>query len=259
MRRGGDVRVLVVDMGNTNVKFAIAEGGALVSQVREAAYDVAAAAVLALAVDGGAAGCLVSSVVGRVDELAAPLRRAGIGVVRLDAAMRLPFVVDYVAPQSLGSDRVAGAAGVWAMWGPTDALVIDAGTAITYDFLSADGHFRGGAISPGVSMRFRALHSFTAKLPLCDVSCWDGGLVARDTCRAVASGVMNGVLAEARRFIDLARRERPATRVVLTGGDYKNFDLTSEKGIFANPNLVLKGLAFLAKENLDLVVRGVSA
>lgn len=259
MRRGGDVRVLVVDMGNTNVKYAIAEAGALVSEVREAAYSVAAEAVLALAVDEGAAGCLVSSVVGRVDELAAPLRRAGLCVALLDDSVRLPFVVDYAEPRSLGSDRVAGAAGVWAMWGPVDALVIDAGTAITYDFLSADGHFRGGAISPGVSMRFRALHSFTAKLPLVDVSSWDGGFVARDTRGAMAAGVMNGVLAEARHFIACARRERPALRVVLTGGDYKNFDLTTEKGIFASPNLVLKGLAFLAKENLDFVMRGRGA
>lgn len=259
MRSGGEARVLVVDMGNTNVKFAVAEAGALVSEVREAAYDAASGAVLSLAVAEGAAGCLVSSVVGQEDGIAAPLRRAGVSVARLDGSLRLPFVVDYATPQSLGSDRIAGAAGAWAMWGPVDALVIDAGTAITYDFLSTDGHFRGGAISPGISMRFRALHSFTARLPLADASHWDGGLVARDTLGAMASGVMNGVLAEARHFIACARRERPATRVVLTGGDYKNFDLTAEKGIFASPNLVLRGLAFLANENLRLVVGGRDA
>lgn len=250
-------KVLTIDVGNTKSKLALSDGGVLTSGVRLADHETTVDEALRLARSSGAAGCLVSSVAEGAGEMVAKMRDGGLPTALLTVDMRLPFVIDYVAPRSLGSDRIAGAVGVLASWGRKDALVIDAGTAITYDFLSADGHFRGGAISPGIAMRFRALHAFTAKLPLCGADDYVGNAVGRDTRQAIAAGVMCGIWAEAEHFIGKLREMTPEAIVVVTGGDYKNFDLTAKKGIFASPNLVLQGLAYLAKYNIDAIV-GVS-
>ncbi len=241
---------LLIDVGNTKSKLALSEGGRLVSDVVLSDHETTVREALALARKGGADCCLVSSVAEGGSALVRGLCDGGLRSLLLTVGMRLPFSIDYATPKTLGTDRVAGVAGVVAQFGMCDALVIDAGTAITYDFLTSDGVFRGGAISPGINMRFRALHAFTAKLPLCAPADAPDGLIGCDTKSAIASGVMNGVMAEAARFVDAFRAEHPDSIVVLTGGDYENFDLTAKIGIFARPNLVLEGLALLAHTNL---------
>lgn len=241
--------VLLIDVGNTKSKLALAESGRLVSDVLLSDHETTAVEALALARQGGASACLVSSVADGAGLLVDALKRGGLAASLLSVAMELPFTVDYATPSTLGTDRIAGVAGVVAQFGVCDALVIDAGTAITYDFLTSDGVFHGGAISPGIGMRFRSLHAFTARLPLCSNADAPAGLVGKDTRSAIAAGVMSGVRAEADFFIDSFRRERPDSIVVLTGGNYENFDLTAKMGIFARPNIVLEGLAFLASIN----------
>ncbi len=245
---------LIIDVGNTKSKLALASGGALTSDVVLADHEKTASEALRMACEARAACCLISSVAEGADALVETLVAGGLPSRLLRGDLRLPFAIDYATPHTLGSDRVAGIAGVVANYGLCDALVIDAGTAITYDYLTADGRFIGGAISPGISMRFKALHAFTAKLPLCSPDDTPGSPVAKDTRSAIASGVMNGVWAEANRFVSEMRVKSPKSIVVLSGGDYKNFDLSSKIGIFARPNLVLEGLAFLAHENLDILV-----
>lgn len=240
---------LLIDVGNTKSKIALSQGGRLTSEVVLSDHEKTAAVALAMARDGGAAACLVSSVAEGAAQLVQELNSGGLRSSLLTVGMRLPFAIDYATPSTLGTDRVAGIAGVVAQFGVRDALVIDAGTAITYDFLTSDGVFRGGAISPGIGMRFRSLHAFTARLPLCAPSDCPEGVVGVDTRSAIAAGVMTGVRAEAECFIETFRRERPSGIVVLTGGNYENFDLTAKIGIFARPNLVLEGLAYLASTN----------
>lgn len=241
---------LLIDVGNTKSKLALSQDGRLISDVLLADHETTVSQALELARSGGARCCLVSSVAEGGGELVGSLNGRGVRTSLLSVDMRLPFAIDYATPYTLGTDRVAGVAGVVAQFGVRDALIIDAGTAITYDFLSADGVFRGGAISPGIGMRFRALHAFTAKLPLCGPADFSDSIVGRDTRSAIASGVMAGVLAEARHFISSFRKDYPDSIVVFTGGDYENFDLTAKIGIFARPNLVLEGLAHLAHLNL---------
>lgn len=240
---------LLIDVGNTKSKLALSEGGRLVSDVILSDHEKTAAEALALAKGGRADTCLVSSVADGAGQLVSDLADGGLNASLLSVSMKLPFSIDYDTPSTLGTDRVAGVAGVVAQFGPCDALIIDAGTAITYDFLSSDGVFRGGAISPGIAMRFRSLHAFTAKLPLCASYDSPDGMVGKTTRSAIAAGVMNGVKAEADFFVNSFRREHPDGIVVLTGGNYENFDLTSKMGIFARPNIVLEGLAYLANMN----------
>lgn len=247
--------ILVIDAGNTKSKLALSQGGTLIADVLLADHEQTVAEAMRLAAQGDAEGCLLCSVTEETEKVAAQLRDAGLPTSILSIEMSLPFAIDYATPRTLGPDRIAGAVGAFASWPGVSTLIIDAGTAITYDFLSADGHLRGGAISPGIGMRFRALHAFTAKLPLCNTADWSGDAIGDDTRKAIASGVMNGVWAEADSFIRMAKAQDPDSVIVITGGDYKNFDLTAKKGIFARPNLVLQGLALLAKDNFDNIVR----
>lgn len=241
---------LIIDVGNTKSKLALAEKGKMLDEgVSYSDHETTARDAIAMARRHEATCCLVSCVAEGGGELIRLINESGLPCARLTADMRLPFAIDYATPQTLGTDRIAGAAGVFATFGKCDALVIDAGTAITYDFLSAEGVFRGGAISPGISMRFKALHAFTAKLPLCAVEPRRPAAIGRDTREAIASGVVNGVVAEADYFVAQARELNPETIVVLTGGDCHNFELTSKMSIFARPNVVLDGLAWLADAN----------
>lgn len=248
-------KFLVIDAGNTKSKMAICQDGNITSDVSLADHETTVSEALNLVKKHAAVGCLLCSVTEGAAEMAELMRQGGLPTAILTVDMKFPFAIDYATPRTLGPDRLAGAVAAWTSYPHNGALIIDAGTAITYDFISPDAHFRGGAISPGISMRFRALHAFTAKLPLCNASDWEGDVIGRDTSGAIASGVMNGVWAEADFFINQARAQYPDAIIVVTGGDYKNFDLKSKKGIFASPNLVLQGLALLAQENSNAILK----
>jgi type III pantothenate kinase len=135
-----------------------------------------------------------------------------------------------------------GAAGLFPA---QNCLVLDLGTCITADFVSADGTFQGGLISPGLRMRFQAMHTFTARLPLLD-QLPDAGnwppLTARSTQEAMLSGAMNGMALELTGIIDEYTNQHADLRVIVCGGDGPLFINRLKPGIFAVPELVLQGL-----------------
>lgn len=165
-----------------------------------------------------------------------------LGLVPLTHQTRIPLINSYSTPETLGMDRLAAAVGAWSLNPGHDMLVIDAGTALTVDFISADGVYRGGNIAPGIELRFKALHEHTAVLPQVSPK----GLVldlGQDTVSAIRSGVLNGIRHEVRGYIDEFARLYPSLLVFLTGGDAEFFDIKGKSSIFAVPDLVLKGLA----------------
>jgi type III pantothenate kinase len=129
-------------------------------------------------------------------------------------------------------------------------MIADMGTAITIDFVSADGKFKGGNISPGMQMRFRALHEFTARLPLveADPSFPEFGY---DTRTALIAGVQQGIIYEINSYIDEFSRAYPACEFILTGGDSAFFVSKLKRSIFAIPELVLKGLNYILEYNIS--------
>jgi len=145
-------------------------------------------------------------------------------VVSLNHDTPLPITLGYRTPQTLGRDRIATAVGAWCITReqhrPGDVLVIDAGTAITYDLTTADGNFAGGNIAPGVGLRFAALHEHTGRLPLVDAA-GETPLVGYDTVTAMRSGVMLGVLGEVRSYVADVKQHYPHLAVFFTGGDGK--------------------------------------
>ncbi|MBQ3635307.1 MAG: type III pantothenate kinase [Bacteroidales bacterium] len=248
-------KILVIDIGNTKSKLAISEDGRLISEVTLQDHETTVREALRMAHVGEVDGCMVSSVTDGSTKMVKRMRAGGLWTSMLKHEMRLPFQIGYATPQTLGTDRIAAVAGVVASFGLCDALVIDAGTAITYDFLTADGLFLGGAIAPGIGMRFRALHAFTSRLPLCDAGDDTGEIYGTDTRGAIAAGVMTGLRAETATYVAKARERNPQTKVILTGGDCKFFELSPKDTIFVRPNLVLEGLAHIASMNLDRCTR----
>ena len=122
-----------------------------------------------------------------------------------------------------------------------NVLAIDAGTCITYDFTDKKSNYWGGGISPGLMMRFNALNTFTAKLPLV-VPLGNPALIGNSTETAIQSGVVNGVTAEMDGIINRYEQKYPGLRVILTGGDGPFFENRLKASIFASPDLVLLGL-----------------
>ncbi len=155
----------------------------------------------------------------------------------------LPFTLAYETPQTLGKDRIAAVAGGVSLFPNTNLLVIDAGTSITYDLITAEGAYLGGAISPGIDMRFKALNTFTDKLPLLQHEPEiNVDLIGNTTNTCIQSGVKNGVLAELEGIINRYQLQFPKLKVVVSGGDYKYFEKYIKSDIFATPNIVIQGL-----------------
>jgi type III pantothenate kinase len=183
---------------------------------------------------------IVSSVRGRSDEILSWISASGTKLT-LTSNTRLPFRVNYKTPETLGVDRLAAASGAISMFPGRNCLVIDAGTCITYEFINSELEYLGGAISPGVRMRFEAMHKFTAKLPLVSASSAPD-LIGRSTEECLQSGVVNGITEEIRGIIARYSKEAPDVQVILCGGDLGFFENIDKRSIFVAPNLVLTGL-----------------
>ena len=147
----------------------------------------------------------------------------------------------YHSPGTLGKDRLAAAVAGATVYPRQHVLVINTGTAITYDIVTSGRDYLGGAISPGMQMRFRALHTFTKQVPLLTYTEIDF-LTGTDTNKSVLSGVINGIIAEMEGMIAFYRKEYPGIRIILSGGDLNYFVNRLKINIFALPNIVIYGL-----------------
>lgn len=159
------------------------------------------------------------------------------------------LLLDYDTPHSLGVDRIAAANGASSLYPARDILVVNTGTCITYDIIDRGGVYRGGAISPGVAMRLKAMHTFTARLPLVQ-GVNQTRLSGKSTEQSMLSGAVNGARAEVDGMIAKFGKEYPELLVLLSGGDLTYFDKWLESGIFAVPNIVLIGLNEILQFNL---------
>ncbi len=170
-------------------------------------------------------------------------------VVTLSHAVKIPFTNKYKTPTTLGVDRIALVSAAIHQYPSEDVLVIDAGTCITYDFVDHKGVYFGGAISPGINLRYQSLNTFTANLPKLEIAKFS--LIGRDTKSSMHSGVLNGVLHEINGVIAEYQYKYPNLTVVLTGGDTNFLAKKVKSSIFANPNFLLEGLNSILIHNLD--------
>jgi len=184
---------------------------------------------------------IIATVIDLTEEVERKLKSLSIPMIWLDHTTPLPITILYKTPQTLGYDRVAGIVGAYTEFPNTNILVIDAGTAITYDFIDDKGQFHGGNISPGIRMRLQALHSLTGRLPLVDP---DGEIKAlgQTTEEAIRAGVFKGVEFEMLGYVEQMSIQYPNLLVFLTGGNDFSFETKLKSSIFADRFLVIKGL-----------------
>ena len=185
--------------------------------------------------------CILSSVISFNDSLATELKRKIQKVIELSDKTIIPIKNSYLTPETLGKDRLAGVVGAAYLKPGNDILVIDAGTAITYDFIDSYQNYWGGNIAPGLSMRLRSLHEFTKLLPIV-VPKIESPFLGNNTESAILSGALYGIAFEIDGYIETLRIKYPQLSTFLTGGSTFYFDTKLKNAIFAERNLVLIGL-----------------
>ena len=239
---------LCIDQGNSSTKIGLFEGDNLIHDFsyKEFGEDEIKAVFAKYDVET----CIVSSVTSKSDNFTGVLRKLNVPFVELNYTTPVPIDNRYGTPQTLGKDRLAAIVGAAFLQPDTDLLVIDAGTAITYDFIDASFVYRGGNIAPGLDMRLRALHEFTQKLPLV-VAVSDCPLLGTNTNEAIASGALLGIIFEINGYIEALKINYPKLLVFLTGGSLFYFDTKLKSAIFAERNLVLIGLNRILQYNVQ--------
>lgn len=237
---------LVVDAGNTFSKVGWFEGDELRRHESRLTFPELLEVVRSASVER----VIFSSVSHEVEKIR-ELFQPNVPVLALSSQTPVPVVKEYDTPDTLGTDRIAAAVGAVEVFPNEDRLVIDMGTCNTYDFVDRAGCFQGGAISPGMRMRFRAMHSFTQRLPLVEPES-AANLVGKSTRQSMLSGVMNGLAAELNGFVAAHRAISPNCRVVLCGGDAPYFANKFQLPVSVAPELVLIGLNRILNYNVDL-------
>lgn len=238
---------LILDFGNTRWKLALFNAKEMVD-LKIVDSNKPGEALSWIRALPGYSGCMLSSVVEIPQMLLQSLKHMG-GFFELTEKTSLPIKNLYKSPASLGKDRLAAAAGAAAMFPEKDVLVIIAGTCITHEIITARGEYLGGAIAPGILMRFKALHTFTGKLPLVPFQ-EKQIMIGRDTESSILSGVLNSCIFETEGFIRHYRTLFPDLQIVLSGGDAPYFEKRLKSPIFAAPNIVLKGLNEILDHNV---------
>ncbi|GAB3635187.1 type III pantothenate kinase [Hymenobacter arcticus] len=248
---------LALDLGNTALKYGVfgPEG------LRESGVLAAPAHLGALWQRTQPAQAILSSVADKVDTQPWLAALAATGGLQRILPFRpgftpVPVRNAYATPQTLGPDRLAAAVGAASLRPGQATLVLDAGTALKLDLVTADGTYHGGSIAPGLRMRLQALHTFTGRLPLLELPPPSEvvQLIGNSTASCLLSGVVRGTAAEVRGLVAEYRQQHPQLALVLTGGDapYLAAALAPLAGrIFAVPELVLLGLDKILRYNVD--------
>lgn len=245
---------LVLDIGNSSVKLAVFKEKEIIYQ--ETSLTVTEAKLHELIHRFEITHSIVSTVRQEQVDIFTFLEQ-NTQFIGFSYQTSLPIHNHYQSPQTLGLDRLSALMGAQKRFPKTDVLVIDAGTCITCDLLDRDANYTGGSISPGIQMRFKALETFTGKLPLVTFEPNFDELIGKNTKESILSGVVNGVVHEITGFIEDYQQKYPDLRVLLCGGDEGFFDTRLKNSIFAHivstePDLVLIGLNEIIHHHYDV-------
>ena len=161
---------------------------------------------------------------------------------------KLPYTSQYKSMETIGVDRLCNVAAALKYFNAENCLIVDIGTCVKFDFISLDGLYKGGSISPGIGLRYKALNSYTSKLPLIDLKS-ARTIIGCDTKESIHSGVINGLTNEIEGMISRYEKDFQELKVIITGGDASYFDFPQKSNIFANKNLTLEGIVEIYENN----------
>lgn len=247
---------LAIDVGNTSAKAALFDKETLTRRIE----DLDESSLKAILSQERIENMIVSSVNTHSEKLLSscvpPLASQHIPIFKLNYQLPLPIKILYQTPETLGMDRVAAVVGATLVCPNTNSLVIDAGTCITFDFIDASKNYHGGAITLGVAMRFKALHEFTAKLPLFSKASFDAtaSFIGKSTESSITNGVVYGVAHEIKGMIEKYISTFGNMNVILCGGDAPFlYEKLKEKLADISTNVVIeKDLLFLGLNQILL-------
>lgn len=241
---------LVIDIGNTRTKFSVFNRGEVLITVPVDEFLPGHIDMLQNE-HPDLKKVILSAVKNYSPELKKALMQKFDRFIELDQYTPIPLENLYKTKETLGKDRIAAAVGAFDLYPDTNLLVIDAGTAITYDIITENGQFLGGNISPGIEMRFKALHQFTGKLPKVEQQEFNY-LFGTTTEEAIRAGVQHGVVFEVDRAIDTFKEFYRNLKVIITGGNADYFDKKLKNSFFVNFNLIALGLNRILEYNGEI-------
>lgn len=232
--------IITIDIGNSFVKVAVFEEVELVEKVIFTQDEVEKKFLKIFEKYPKLTHAVYSSVGKMTTELEKIIEN-NVQLIKIDTSFAFPFVNLYETPHTLGVDRMVLASGASLMFPQKKCLIVDVGTCVTYDFISENNEYWGGAISPGIRLRYEALHNFTAKLPLLTKKQPDD-FIGKNTNEAIHVGVIHGLILEIDGFISKYSVNNQDLTVILTGGDANFLANQLKSTIFADENFLLKSL-----------------
>lgn len=237
---------LIIDIGNTRIKTALFEAEKMIELMRFR-HDEFSLNIKNIAKKYPIKKAIISSV-GKLSRPDNKLVNKLFNCITLDYTTSLPFDNKYASPKTLGVDRLALSAAAVIQYPKKNVLVIDAGTCITYDFVTSENKYLGGAIAPGVRIRYNSLHDYTSNLPLLEKQI-PANFIGDTTDASIHSGVVNGICREIDGVISQYSENAEELTVVLTGGDAEFLSGQLKNSIFVRPFFLLKGLYTILKYN----------
>lgn len=237
---------LVLDIGNTYSKYYVFDQDLITNQGSWVSYDTIKKLKSWIKNNSKCESIIVSDVFG-VD---IPLFESIVSckVIWVSSEIKLPFKINYKTPNTLGPDRISLIGSAVIEYPQSNCLVVDLGTCITFDFVNEFGEYFGGAISPGFSLRYKSLNSYTSSLPELDYNKPDN-LLGNSTKNSIHSGIFFGIIAEVKNQIKYYSKNYKNLTVILTGGDAHKLANQIKNGIFASHIFIAKGLYNVLKLN----------
>ena len=232
--------LLAIDIGNSYIKCAVFEQNTLLSKFVFKQDEAQINFELILKKHQKISKGVISSVA-NLNESTFFYLKERIEILEISNKTSFPFSNNYTTKETLGIDRLVLSAGAVLSFKNQNRLIIDAGTCITYDYVDSKNVYQGGAISPGLSLRYKSLNNYTAKLPLLenrDINF----LIGKSTSESIYSGVINGVVNEIDGFIAQYKELNKDLTIILTGGDAVFLAKSIKNTIFADSNFLLESL-----------------
>lgn len=240
---------LIIDIGNTNSKLAVFKGEEIIN-FETVEYDKLLSVLNSYLLKFKINNSILSNVGAEIEGLNEFLT-SHFYHVNLDYKTKLPITINYDTPETLGVDRVALAVGALNLSKGKNSLVIDMGSCITYDYITSKGIYEGGAISPGLNMRFKAMHNFTESLPLVTIR-ESQSIIGKNTEMSLINGVVHGITSEIDSYIDKLNESENNISVFICGGDQPFFVNKLKNSIFADQKILLRGLNKILNYNFEI-------
>lgn len=243
---------LIIDIGNTLIKMSLFKGNDCLELSKPEKDDVSSliSGIKKMKNNFPDTERVILSSVSFVSEvLISFLKENFTTFINFNYKTKIPVRNNYNTPETLGKDRIAAVVAAYNIFKGYNVLIFDAGTALTVDFISNTGEYYGGSISPGIMMRYKALNNYTENLPLVEVDEDFSEIYGTSTKNAIKAGVQNGIINEVEAYIKIYKEKYKDLKVIFTGGDTFFFEKRLKSEIFADPNLVMKGLNIILNYN----------